>query len=54
MTEVRPEQYLNAPLEIPVTLLGIVIDVRLEQPSKALPLISVTPLPIVQVVIALH
>jgi hypothetical protein len=35
VTEVRPEQPLKAPLPMLVTLLGMVMDVRLEQFEKA-------------------
>ena len=35
VTEVRAEQLLNASYPMPVTLLGMVIEVRPKQPSNA-------------------
>ena len=46
MTDVRPEQFMNAPEPILVTLFGIVIDGRLEQSAKNSLPILVTPFPI--------
>ena len=42
MTDVRPEQRSNAQPPIEVTLLGIVIEFRLEHSTKALSPIEVT------------